>query len=173
MSKEPEEKISSLANRQSPPISNNLKEELEKYKSKAEEYLNGWKRAKADYINFKKEVEERQRDIIEFANLTFVLELLPLKENFKKAFEHIPEKEKESDWVIGIKHIQNQLDDFLEKLGVEEIKTVGENFDPEKHEAVSKEKRNNLEENIIIKEIGSGYLMRGRVIKPAKVIVSG
>lgn len=149
-----------------------LKEELAVLKEKADEYLNGWKRAKADYINFKKEAEERQRDIIEFANLAFVLELLIVRDNFIKAFDHIPEEKKDSDWVIGVKHIKNQLDSLLEKAGVSEIKTVGEKFDPEKHEAVGKEKRKDLAEETIIKEVEKGYLMKEIVIRPAKVIVS-
>ncbi len=145
---------------------------LNEYKKKAEEYLNGWKRAKADYLNFKKEEERRKSEFVKFANLSLILELLPLRENFKKAFNHLPKELEENDWVIGIKHIKNQLDELFKKFHIEEIKTVGEKFNPERHEAVGKEKRDNLEEDTIIKEVETGYLMEGKVIKPAKVIIS-
>lgn len=145
---------------------------LNEYKKKAEEYLNGWKRAKADYLNFKKEEERRKSEFVKFANLSLILELLPLRENFKKAFNHLPKELEENDWVIGIKHIKNQIDELFKKFHIEEIKTVGEKFNPERHEAVGKEKRDNLEEDTIIKEVETGYLMEGKVIKPAKVIIS-
>ncbi|MFH0857000.1 MAG: nucleotide exchange factor GrpE [bacterium] len=176
--------------------------DLEAAEKKMAEYLDGWKRAKADYMNLKKEAEQRYKDLIKFANAGLILELLPVLDNFKLAVMHIPESEKNADWVIGIMHIKKQFEDILKNLGIEEIKTVGEKFNPELHEAVGREsafasssaeaaagkERKEGEEgkipltpftkggtqgdDIIIKEVRAGYTMHGKVIQAARVIVS-
>ena len=147
-------------------------DKLEELKEQCNEYLNGWKRAKADLANFKKDTEKRQQEIREFMAADLVLDILPIHDHFKRSLEHIPEEDQKKDWVIGIMHIKSQLDKFLKDRGIEEIKTVGEEFNPELHEAVSNHKSENSESNIITKEVSTGYTMNGKVIQPAKVIVS-
>lgn len=149
-----------------------LKKELELTKKKAEEYLNGWKRAKADYLNFKKDTEKRQAEIIQFANAALIAELLPIFDHFKIALKHIPAEHKDLEWVKGIKHIKKQFIDFLKKLGIEEIKTVGQKFKPDLHEAVAHEPKEGFKPDIIFAEVKPGYTLHGRVIQPAKVKVA-
>jgi len=159
------------------------KDNLEILEKKNKEYLDGWQRAKADYLNLKKESEKRYQDLIKFANASLILEILPVMDNFKLAVSHIPKDQLKADWVIGIAHIKKQLADILKNLGIEEIKTVGEKFNPELHEAVSAETREKREtehekhesggsKGVIIKEVRSGYSMHGKVIQVAKVVVS-
>ncbi len=154
----------------------NIKE-LEK---KTQEYLDGWKRAQADYQNLQRETEVNRKKWIQMANAGLLEELLPIYDNFKLAIKHIPEEQKKLDWVIGIIHIKNQLEKILNDNGIEEIKTVGEKFDVELHEAVARQednkssqmKENNKENsNIIQKEIRAGYKLNGKVLYPAKVIL--
>lgn len=147
-----------------------IKEELELSKKKEQEYLDGWKRAKADYLNLKRESEQRYQELIKFANAGLILEILPVLDNFKLATQHIPEEQKKAEWVIGIVHIKKQLEDTLKNLGIETIKTVGEKFNPEFHEAV--EKSESGKDGIITKEVRPGYILNGKVIQVAKVIVS-
>lgn len=148
-----------------------LKKELEKAKKQAEEYLNGWKRAKADYINFKRETEKKQKELIEFATAGMLLELFPLVDQFKQAFKHLPKDQQKSDWVKGIKHIQDNLNKILNNLGIEEIAAKGEKFNPELHDAIE-EIASDLEEGTILEEIKTGFKMNDKVIQPAKVKVS-
>ena len=143
--------------------------ELEK---KAQEYLDGWKRAKADYINYKKEMEERQNEIIDFAKMAIVVRIIPLADNFNDAFKHIPEDFKKADWVKGIEHIKKQINGILKDAGLERIKTVGEKFNPEFHEAVAHEKKEGFEPDIIFTEVKSGYILNGRTFVAAKVKVA-
>jgi molecular chaperone GrpE len=149
------------------PINN----DLEEAKKQAEEYLNGWKRAKADLINFQKDSEKRQKELIQFANAAFILELLPIYESLKQAIRH--GKGDSGDLAKGIEQIKKQFSDFLNSFGVEEIKTVGEKFNPEFHEAVDKRKDENQEEGIILEEIKTGYTIDGKLLEPAKVIING
>ncbi|MFA6215263.1 MAG: nucleotide exchange factor GrpE [Patescibacteria group bacterium] len=149
-----------------------LKSELELAQKKSDEHLEGWQRAKADYLNLKKDTEKRQVELIQFANAALIAELLPIFDHFKLALKHVPDDQKDSDWVIGFFHIKKQFDDFLKNLGIEEIKTVGEKFDPEFHEAVVHEENQDFETDVIFEEVKSGYTLHGKVIMPAKVKVA-
>ncbi|HEX9664322.1 MAG TPA: nucleotide exchange factor GrpE [Patescibacteria group bacterium] len=146
--------------------------EIQDLQQKCEEYLNGWKRAKADYINLKKETDKKQAEIMRFAAANFFMSLLPIIDNVKQAISHIPDAEKEKDWVEGFINIKKQFDELLTNLRIEEIKTTGEKFNPEFHEAVSKEKVEGKEEGIVVKEVSGGYMIEDKVIVPAKVVVS-
>ena len=88
------------------------KEDLEK---KCEEYLNGWKRAMADYQNLVKDVAKERLEFVKFANQSLILEFLLILDNFKLAFSKIPEKEKDGAWVVGFSHIKKQLEDFIQR----------------------------------------------------------
>ena len=146
--------------------------ELKKLQKKCDEYLNGWKRAKADYLNLKKEQEKHQTEMIQFANAVLLAQLVPIYDSFKKAFEQVPKDQKSTNWVAGMDQIYKQMEAFLNNLGIVEIKTVGEIFDPQLHEAVSNKKVQGKKENEIIEEVATGYTLHGRVLEPAKVIVN-
>lgn len=149
----------------------NNNDELEQLKAQCEEYLNGWQRAKADYANLKKESEEKQRMFLDVAKAGLIMEILPIYDNLKKALVALPAENNDA-WAEGIKAIKKQFQDWLKQNGIEEIKTVNEKFNPEFHEAVSKEKKEGVEPDMIISELSSGYLIKGKVLVPAKVVVS-
>ena len=148
-----------------------LLKELEEVKKEAQDNLAGWQRAQADYANFKKETEERQKDVIEFANAAFMAEILPVYNNFKLAVEHIPEDSKNVDWVIGVMNIKNQLQEFLKKYKIEEIKSIGEKFDHNLHEAIASEENDKYESGVIFAEVQPGYTLDNKILIPAKVKV--
>jgi len=148
-------------------------DKLKKIEKQCEEYLRGWQRAQADYHNLVKETETKKQDWVKFAGEALLLDLLPIYDNLKLALSHVPETDKKLGWVVGLEHIKNQFKTFLEQNNVEEIKTVGEDFDPELHEAIadeSDEKKEN-QGHIINKELKSGYKLNGKVLYPAKVVV--
>lgn len=150
----------------------NLKAQIEKLEKRVEENLNGWKRAKADYINFKRETEEKQGELVRFVTANIVGGMLPVLDSFKQAVKHIPEEQEKENWAVGIIQTKKQVDDFLRGLGLEEIKTVGEKFNPQFHEAVGKKKEEGREADIILEEVSGGYKMGDKVVIPAKVIVN-
>ena len=161
-------------------MGNKDKKLIEELRAKCEEYLNGWKRAQADYHNLEREISQRKSEWIKMANADLLIQLLPIYDNLKLALRHVPDEQKKSDWVIGIEHIKNQLNKLLEENGVEEIKTVGEKFNPELHEAVSVAKSGKQKEGVkqpdksglIKEEMRPGYKLNGKVLYPAKVVVS-
>jgi len=144
-----------------------FKKELEEERKKTEEYLNGWKRSKADYLNLEKEIVEEKIRFIKLANLEFVLKFLPILDSFKKLIEHLSLEVKNSDWGKGLLQLEKQLEKFLEEIGLEKIKTINEKFNPLFHEVIEKKG----EGDKIIEEIETGFLLNGEVIRPAKVVI--
>jgi molecular chaperone GrpE len=157
-----------------PPVLN----ELEQVKAQAEEFKAGWQRAVADYKNLQKEVEQRKSEWAKMSEQYIVEEFIPVYSNFKKAFSHHPtldgsESAKQvQNWINGIGYIQKQFSDVLKAHGVEEIKTIGEQFDPAKHEAAGEEAADGKQPGEIIREVDGGYTMNGKIIKVAKVILA-
>jgi len=144
--------------------------------SKEQEYLEGWKRCQADFENFKKRQSEQQMEMIKYANQNLILDIIPVIDNFHASTDHIPEDQKENPWVVGIMHIQKQLEKVLSDNGVSEIKTeIGDNFNPAVHEAVqadTKETNINTKETHKIKKVVlKGYKIGDKVIRAVRVIV--
>ncbi|MDD4990192.1 MAG: nucleotide exchange factor GrpE [Candidatus Pacebacteria bacterium] len=145
--------------------------ELEECKKLCDEYLAGWQRCKADFLNYKKEETQRIGELIDFAKSQWVLDILPIIDNWERAFEQMSDDLKESGWAKGAKQIESQLKDFLKAQRVEEIKTEGEKFNPEFHEAIE-EAESERESGAIIEVLEKGYTINGRLLRPAKVKVS-
>lgn len=150
----------------------NLKKELEEYKKKSEEYLAGWQRARAEFLNYKKEEMERISEILKYANENLILKILPILDNIYLAESKIPDDLKNNQWVEGILKIKNQILDFLKNQGVEEIETVNQKFDPNFQEVVEEAEKTDVESGIVIEEIQKGYKIHGRLLRPAKVKVA-
>lgn len=143
--------------------------ELRKCQEQAQEYLNGWKRAKADYLNLKKEMESQNKEIKEWMSKIMILPLLDIMDSFLKAFYQIPENIKNDLWVKGIEGVRKQFEDYLKVQGVETMAAKGEKFNPAKHEAV--ESIEGGESGTVAEELQKGYLINGEVLRPAKVKV--
>jgi len=149
-----------------------LQEELIKEKERAGELLAGWQRAQADYANLKKEGERIAKETVAWANASFMAEVLPVYNHFKVALNHIPQEQRQESWVQGIIMIGKQFSDFMAKYGISEIKTVGEKFDPNLHEALTHEECEEYESDVIFEEVQPGYLLDDKVLMPAKVRVA-
>lgn len=141
-------------------------EEFKKCQAERDEYLNGWKRAKADFINYQKDETKRLEEVLKFANWDLVKELIIVLDSFDLAIAAL---EKESKTEKGIYMIRIQLEDVLKKRGLERIVvSAGQKFDPALHEAVG-EVESDKPSGTIVEEVEKGYLLNGRVIRPARV----
>ena len=142
-----------------------LKEELKRCEAERKEYLEGWQRAKADYINFKKDEGKRFEDMARFVTASIVEEFLPVLDSFDLAFQHGVSKEGEK----GIMLIRSQFEDVLRKRGIEEIHVnAGDVFDPAKHESVG-ELKSEHPPGTIADVVQKGYVFRERVMRPVRV----
>ena len=143
----------------------------------AEDYKGAWLRAQADYQNFKREVDDQKKDWAAWSELRVLEEFIPVYNNFKKAMEFTPpelagdEGKAWLNWKRGVEFIMQQFASILKTHQVEEIKTVGEMFDPTMHESMAEE-ASDAPEHTIIREITPGYMMKGKVVQVAKVVVA-
>ena len=153
----------------------NEENNIENWRQKAQEYLDGWKRAKADYLNLKKEMTAQNQEIKEWLSKIIFLPLLGITDSFEKAFSEVPENLKNESWVKGIEGIKKQFEDYLKTQGVEVMTAKGEKFDPVKHEAVESVEDGPPapadESGLVAEELLKGYLLNGEVLRPAKVKV--
>lgn len=129
------------------------------------------KRVQADFINYKKRTEAEKDGMIKFAFANSLTKIIPVVDNFNRAFAHLPAEMEGNEWVLGIKQIEKQLEDILEQVGLKKIETKDVIFDPAKHEAISFQENKKLEDGKILQELEIGYELDGKIIRPAKVIV--
>ena len=132
-----------------------LKQALAEEKEKAEGYLANWQRAQADFINYKRRNEQEKEEISKFANAMLILNLLPILDDLERALTSIPPHLAKLTWVDGIRLIERKLQASLEAQELSPIKAEGEPFDPELHEAASRQWGRGREEGGI--NNGKGY----------------
>ncbi len=149
-----------------------LAQELAEYKQKAEDYLNSWKRTAADFENYKKRQERENAELLEFAQEVTVVKMLPTLESLEQALKQAPQDEHFQKWSEGVIKIVQQLEQVLLHMGIEKIKSVGEKFDPELHEAVEQVESGAKLSGTIVEEFQTGYKLNNKVIRPAKVKVA-
>lgn len=144
------------------------------YESQQEagEYLASFQRVSADFENYKKFVEENRATWRVQAKLDFVLKILPVLDNLRRAKDHLPHELADNDWVKGIIQIETQFENILAEEGLQKIQTKDQLFNHELHEAIAYEPDPKIAKDYIINEIEAGYLLGDKVVKHAKVRVS-
>ena len=145
-----------------------LQEALAQEKEKAERYLVNWQRSQADLENYAKRAELEKSEIVEFANRTLILNLLPILDDFEIALASAPSGPNEQNWTEGVRLIYNKLKSTLESQGLAEIKAKGEPFDPYFHEAVGQVEG---EEGVVVEELRKGYKFKDKLLRPSMVMV--
>ena len=143
-------------------------EALSQERDRAEEYLAGLQRAQADLSNYIKRAEREKLEIIESANRALVLNLLPVLDDFERAFDSLPAKFARSSWTEGVRLIYNKTKSALETQGLTRLGAVGEVFDPHVHEAVAQAEG---KEGVVLEEVRAGYMFKGKLLRPSSVVV--
>ena len=148
-----------------------MEKKLKECQKQKDEYLAGWQRSRADFLNYKKEEIKRIAELLKYANEDLILKILPILDNFEKAEKEIPQ-EKKDKYLEGFLQIKKQLEDCLKNQGIEIIKSLNEKFDPNFHEVVQEIEAKDKESSIIIEEVKKGYILNGKVIRSAKVKIN-
>lgn len=144
---------------------------LAEARAQAAAHLAGWQRARADYENLRKRLDEERADAAVAASDALLKSLLPLVDYFDAAVAHLPEHLLNDAWAQGIVQIHQALKDFLRHAGVEPIDETAVPFDATRHEAVG-EATSERPAGTILAVAACGYLRQGRVLRPAKVRVA-
>ena len=150
-----------------------LEKALETEKKRSEEYLTQLKYARADLENLKKRFDRDVEDAKKYSNEHIITELLDVVDELEMAVKSVSSSISAESLAKGVEMTLDRFTKILENEGVSLIKSVGEPFDPSKHNAVAKTEKEGVEGCMIVEEVRKGYIMRGKVIRPSivKVVV--
>jgi molecular chaperone GrpE len=146
---------------------------LEEAKAQSAEYLDGWQRARAEFVNYRRRQEQRQKQMNVDAKSRVLSHVLPAVDDLERALEAVPEEFREHAWVNGLSLVQHKLVTALEKDGLSALEVeAGETFDPNYHQALTHEPSADYDEGTIIQVVQRGYVLDDVVLRPALVRVS-
>lgn len=175
---EPDEETVSDVSEETPdnvvdiPEGTNLMQALIEAQKEAQINKDGWQRARAEFANYKKRVERERTELFQRASLDTLKGLLPVIDDFDRAFDSIPEEISDSSWIGGVTMIQRKFDSLLEKYEIEPIDPSGEPFDPNYHEAVGTDDTDDVESGHVTVTLQKGYKSGDQVLRPALVKVA-
>lgn len=140
-------------------------------KEKIDELEDKVKRQMAEFDNFRKRTEKEKTAMFETGARSVIEKILPVVDNFERGFSSIPEEEKGTSFAAGMEMVYKQLMTELEKMDVKPIPAVGEEFDPNLHNAVMQVESEEYETGVIAQELQKGYTYRGTVVRHSMVAV--
>ena len=149
-----------------------LREALEAKTREAEEHRDRYLRAAAEFDNARKRAAREREEYTRYANESLLRELLPVLDNFERALQAARGEPVAAAVTAGVELIQRELLRVLEKFGVTSFTSVGQPFDPERHEAIARVPALGRPEGTVMDETARGYLFNGRVLRPAMVTVA-
>ena len=147
---------------------------LEKERTRAQNMEDRYLRVNAEFENYKKRMLRESSDRFKFFNLDLIKELLPSLDNIDRAISHAKSDNTDVESIIvGLEMVDKMTHEVFEKFGVTRVKTIGEEFDPNIHQAVGVDDSASVPDNQVVEECLGGYTLHGRIIRPAMVRVSG
>ena len=149
-----------------------LKSELEAFEAKAEEYLDGWQRARAEFANYKKRINRERQRIRQDAIGEVTKRYLPALDDLERALKNRPEKGKGAEWAEGIELVYRKMLAVLESDGIVPMEAEGATFNPNLHEAIDQAESEEHESDEIIEVLQRGYMIDDRVLRPAMVRIA-
>jgi len=156
---------------QKPAGEDDLMARLQEKEKEAAENYDKYIRAVADLENYKKRAARDKADFIKYGNENIIKDILPLVDNLDRALQHAENSGDFESFKKGLKLLQDQLLCTLEKHGVQKIECTEKEFDPNVHEAMFQIDSDAHGENKIVEELERGYILNGRLLRPAKVSV--
>jgi molecular chaperone GrpE len=149
-----------------------LQGELAEARAQADEYLDGWQRARAEFANYKKRVEREQAQTYQMAAGEIIKRYLGILDDLERAIKDRPQEGDGAAWANGIELIYSKFVSILDSEGVTPIQVEGQSFDPNLHEAISADESDQHESGEIIEALQQGYMLGERVLRPAVVRVA-
>lgn len=154
------------------PDIQSLMQELQDCQAKADEYLDGWQRARADFANYKRRIDREQSQVYQNAVGAIIKRYIEIIDDLERALQNRPQEGEGAKWAEGIELVYRKFLTILESEGVTQHHPQGCDFDPNLHEAISSEPHEDYESGKIIEVIKNGYMLGERVLRPALVRVA-
>lgn len=149
-----------------------LDRELDELRSRAQTYLDLAQRTQADFVNYKRRIEQERSDFARSSRADVILKFLGPIDDLERALNALPPNVRNSSWAQGIEIVDRKFLQLLESLGVQRVNPIGKPFDPHDEEAVGQEPSDEYPEGTVSGVVRSGYLIDGRALRPALVVVS-
>jgi molecular chaperone GrpE len=149
-----------------------LKEELREARKSSDNNLNRLKYMMAEFDNYRKQMEKQIDSRIESGKAELLVKFLGLRDDYLRALEMAKQSKSETVVIEGLEGILKNFDSLLRSEGVMEIETIGTPFDPNVHDAIGFLHQDEIEENIVTKEIRKGYMFNNKVLRPSLVLIS-
>jgi molecular chaperone GrpE len=149
-----------------------LRAEMAEITQKADEYLRLAQRTQADFINYRRRIEEERAAQTREANLAWIQRLLPILDDFERGLANAAPGDLESQWAKGLLLVERNLRGLLAADEVVRMDAEGAEFDPRLHEAVARQPSTDVPEGHVLHVIRPGYRKGDRVIRPAQVVVA-
>lgn len=150
----------------------NLLQMLIEAQKEAKTNEDGWQRARAEFANYKKRNERERRELFQRAALDTLQSLLPIIDDFDRAFDSVPAAIGDDPWIGGVAMIQRKFANLLEQYEVETIDPTGGAFDPNLHQAIGAEESDEVESGHVIETLQKGYRAGEHVLRLALVKVA-
>ncbi|MCC7289049.1 nucleotide exchange factor GrpE [bacterium] len=141
------------------------------YEQQIGELTEHLQRLQAEFENYKKRAASERAEMMDMAKVSVLTELLPALDNFDRAAAHLPEELADNNWAKGMQYVGQQIWDIFENIGVHKFQSLGEHFDPQRHEALEYI-QSDQPADTVVEELTPGYEINGRVVRPATVKVS-
>ena len=149
-----------------------LQEQIEQLRQEKDETFAKLQRVVADYDNYQKRAPKQIADSVRYEKEKIIKSILPMLDNFEHTVAGAKTVESVDDMLKGVRIVYDQACDVLKSHGVEQIKALGEKFDPNLHQAMMRKQDAEYEDNIVIEEFQKGYKLGDRIIRPSQVIVN-
>jgi len=147
--------------------------DIEELKRQLEDRQDRLMRALAETDNVRRRAQRDREDYVKYATETLLRDIIPVLDNFDRALAAARAAGESGTVVSGVELIQRELLRMLEKAGLTRYSAVGERFDPTRHEAIARVVSADRPPDTVVQETAAGYLLNGRVLRPAMVAVAG
>lgn len=146
--------------------------EIAALKNEAKKNMEGWQRTLAEFQNYKRRVEREQKELRDRVALETIGNMLPIIDDFERALASIPEDFAENPWMNGVKLIKDKFNKLLDEHNVVAVDPVGQPFDPNHHQAVSRDDSDEYDSDHVIETLQKGYLSGDTLLRPAIVRIA-
>lgn len=140
-------------------------DELAELRARASDFEDRWKRAVAEFQNYRRRTESERSELLRGATGSLLKEILPVLDDLERALANVPPEQAESKWVEGAQLVERKFRAIMERQGLVPIEAIGQPFDPSFHEAIGGSGTH------VAQEFQRGYTLNGRTLRPSMVIV--
>lgn len=149
-----------------------LQQMVEQLQAEVQTNLDGWQRSRAEFTNYRRRTQQQLSDSKQQGAVDALAKILPVIDDFERAFDNVPEELSDHPWVTGTSLILKNIQKVMDEFSIEVIDPVGEEFDPNIHEAIGMDDESEFDSGLVTTTLQKGYKSGEKVLRPALVRVA-